>query len=386
VKTLKTAQTPNQEIIKTTVEVLNQGGLVIFPTETTYGAGVDATNPEAVQKLLSYKSRREGKPLSIAVSDIDMAAQFVKINQTAQNFYEKFLPGPYTIVSKSLGKVAPGVESEFGTLGVRIPDYDLILQLSQEFGKPITATSANASGKKRPYTIQDILDNLSDKQKSLIDLVIDAGELPKNEPSMVIDTTLSTPVALRKRKSASSTKSAQNAETAKINAQSSWELTSNSEAETQDIARRLLLKNWEIIKKTGLIIALDGELGVGKTIFTKGAAKFLNIDETISSPTYGYVEEYDFKRHNVEGKLLHWDVWKVESQDELERLEFFEQLGPKKVIIVEWWDQIESMMDQEKWQNWPILKVKITQPKTEKPEQRTLQIAELIDPQQNHEE
>jgi L-threonylcarbamoyladenylate synthase len=141
-KIINLATTPTSEIIKTAVEVLSRGGLVIFPTETLYGIGADATNQAAIDKLLQYKSRREGKPLSIAVNSLEMAEQYVEVNKTALNLYQNFLPGPLTVVSKSLGRVAKGVESEIGTLGVRIPDYQLVLDIVTAFGKPITATSA----------------------------------------------------------------------------------------------------------------------------------------------------------------------------------------------------------------------------------------------------
>ena len=331
-KTLNITTTPQHEIIETTIKVLNTGGLVIFPTETTYGAGVDATNPEAVNKLLTYKSRREGKPLSIAVPDQKSAAKYVEINDQAQKLYQRFLPGPVTVVSKGLNKVAKGVESEFGTLGVRIPDYPLILNILKAFGKPITATSANASGKKRPYSIQDIMDGLSNKQKELIDLILDAGELPKNEPSTVIDTTLSTPTTLR---------------AGKIKTDQKTGLLSKSEEETKKIAGTLMLKHWDEVKEKGLVIGLDGVLGAGKTIFTKGVAEFLQIKETITSPTCSYIEEYDYERHGVMGKLYHIDLWKIETGEELERLEIEKLIGSNNVVVIEWWEQGKKALKKE---------------------------------------
>ncbi len=324
----------SQEVIDQTVKVLNQGGLVIFPTETTYGAGVDATNQQAVDKLLSYKSRREGKPLSIAVPDQQTASKYVQINEQAKKLYSRFIPGPITIVSESLDKVAPGVSSEFGTLGVRIPDYSLILDLLKEFGKPMTATSANASGKKRPYNIDDILNNLSEKQKNLIDLIIDAGELPHNEPSTVIDTTLSTPVIMRNGVKTHNYASLQNTNNA--------HLTTHTEQETKEIAGKLLLKHWNQVQDTGLTIGLNGPLGVGKTIFAKGAAQFLKIEDTITSPTYSYIEEYDYHRHQTQGRLYHLDLWKVDSQEIFNRLEIKDLIKPNNIILIEWWNQVEE--------------------------------------------
>ncbi len=345
-QTVRVQDTPQENIVKTAASVLKQGGLVIFPTETVYGAGVDATNPEAVAKLLSYKSRREGKPLSIAVTDQEMAGHYVELNKQAKTLYRQFMPGPITIVSKSKGMVAEGVASEFGTLGTRIPDYRLVLEIVRAFGKPITATSANASGKKRPYTISDILSNISEKQKGLIDLIIDAGTLPKNEPSTVIDTTLSTPVTLRGGEL--SQRALVTSETADLS------LLSVSEQETMDIAGRLLLKHWDAVQEHGLVFGLEGLLGAGKTVFAKGIAQSLKIPENISSPTYSYIEEYEFKRHETVGKFFHLDMWKVDTEEDLGRLQVKNLLGPNNIVVIEWFSQIEPWL-------MPVVKEKKTQ-------------------------
>lgn len=366
-KRIDLKNTSTQEIIAQTTKILSEGGLIIFPTETTYGAGVDATNPEAVNKLLAYKSRREGKPLSIAVCDKKMASEYVFINEQADKLFDQFLPGPVTVVCKVLeksdqtlveksaqdaasklapdftSKLAPSVASEFNTLGIRIPDYQLILDLLKAYKKPMTATSANGSGKKIPYTTEDIMNNISDKQKSLIDLVLDAGELPHNDPSTVIDTTLSAPITLRGKSTEKTTK-----------------IISNSEQETQEIAGRLMLKNLNKISKNGLVIALNGSLGTGKTIFAKGVAKFLNINEIIKSPTYTYIEEYDFQRHQTQGKLYHLDMWKVEDEEMFSRLEVETLIEKNNVVIIEWFDQIAQFIDS-KLNGANVIKISITQ-------------------------
>lgn len=336
-KIVKTQNTTTEEIVKRVQDVLSQGGLVIYPTETVYGAGVDATNSEAVAKLLQYKSRREGKPLSIAVTDEIMAEKYVELNEQAKNLYSQFMPGPITVISLSLGEVADGVASEFGTLGIRIPDFPLVHEMVKAFGKPITSTSANASGKKRPYSIEDLMDNLSEKQKSLIDLIVDAGELPKNDPSTVIDTTLSTPVTWRGGQ-LSEHKLVPDEEADRL-------LSSKSENETKSIAGRLLLANWDKVGDRGLVIGLEGPLGAGKTIFTKGVAEFLGIEDTITSPTYSYIEEYDFTRHQTSGKLFHLDMWKVETLEMLERLELPEMLKPGSIIVIEWYSQVQQWLE-----------------------------------------
>ena len=107
-------------LIDQAIAVIKNGGLVIYPTETTYGIGANPHSTPAIDKLLQYKSRREGKPLSIAVNSQTMAEQYVKINQQAQNFYQRFLPGPYTVISqlKKTVDIDKRVASEFGTLEI----------------------------------------------------------------------------------------------------------------------------------------------------------------------------------------------------------------------------------------------------------------------------
>lgn len=339
-------QVPQAEVVAMAVATLRSGGLVIYPTETVYGAGVDATNQTAVDKLLKYKSRREGKPLSIAVTDQSMATNYVKLNDQAKKLYQTFLPGPVTVVSTSLGRVAPGVESEFGTLGIRIPDYPLVVNMVKILGSPITATSANSSGKKRPYSVANLLATLSDKQKSLIDLILDAGTLPTREPSTVIDTTLSTPVLIRAG--------------AVDLGHMTDQLTTNSPDETQAYAGRLMLKHWSKLGQTGLVIGLIGPLGAGKTVFTQGVATFLGITEPITSPTYTYLHEYDWHRGQSQGKLYHADLWKLDTTAELDRLKFDDCLGQNQVLCVEWADhQLDELKRLCQTHNTPLLLIEI---------------------------
>lgn len=350
------ATTSISQILKTATQILANGGLIIYPTETVYGAGVDAANQQAVDKLLAYKSRREGKPLSIAVTDKKMAGKFVKINDQASHIYQRFLPGPFTVISqvKKPSLLADGVASEFNTLGIRIPDYPLIQALVKAYQKPITATSANASGKKRPYAVADILNNLSNKQKKLIDLIIDAGQLPPNKPSTIIDTSLSTPITIRQgdkqlnlAKSKNQLTKNSSDKTAFNNffkLENEYSLTSNSETETQEIAGKILLKYWDQIKKTGLVIGLNGPLGAGKTIFAKGAAKFLKIAGILRSPTYNYWFDYNYQRYQTIGKLIHADVWKVDNAKLLNELQLIKQLATNNILIIEWFSQIHSFI------------------------------------------
>ncbi|MBP9817639.1 threonylcarbamoyl-AMP synthase, partial [Candidatus Shapirobacteria bacterium] len=167
-------------------EVIKQGGLVIFPSDTVYILAVDPTNQKAVDKLLAFKNRWAGKAISIAVLDKKMAEDYVVLNENALNIYANLLPGPFTIVSEGKHKVAKGIEAENGTLGIRIPDNKWIHDLVEMLGVPVTATSANLSGRTPNYTV-NFVKKISQKKQDMIDLIVDAGKLPRNKPSTVVD-------------------------------------------------------------------------------------------------------------------------------------------------------------------------------------------------------
>ncbi|MBD3362483.1 threonylcarbamoyl-AMP synthase [Candidatus Dojkabacteria bacterium] len=334
-KILKLTKSNRRKIISDAVQVLKQSGILIYPTETCYGVGVDATSQPAVDKVLEYKTRREGKPLSIAVSGLDMARKYVKINDIALNLYNQFLPGPLTVVSKSLGCVAKGVESEESNLGIRYPDYDLILEIVENFGKPITATSANASYKKRPYKINDILENISKKQKDLIGLIIDAGELPHNDPSTVADTTLNAKVVLRQ---------------GNLKLTKKLQKQSKKPEDTQKLGFEIMNKYKQYLGYKSVVFAMKGELGAGKTEMTKGVARALDIEDSITSPTF--IIENNYQIPAVENsylsqkdvELIHIDVWRLHNSKELEDLNFFKQIGEGNVFVIEWADKVIDIL------------------------------------------
>ncbi len=336
--------------ISRAVKILRAGGLIIYPTETCYGAGVDATNQKAVDKLLKYKSRREGRPLSIAVTGKNMASKYVNINTSASNLYEKFLPGPLTVVSAGKHKVARGVESETGTLGIRIPDYPLVITIVKKLGRPITATSANVSYKARPYSIPQLLKNTSKKQQGLIDLIIDMGPLPKRPVSTIVDTTLDDPLVIRQGK----------IEIAEAKTQ-----TTKSPEQTKKLAQTLLLKYWKELQNKPLVFLLIGDLGAGKTQFAKGIGEFLQIKEPITSPTFTIEKEYDYNRHNVSGKFLHLDTWRLQNIEELNGLNLAKRLKPKTVIAIEWAGRaLEPLQQMTKNAGAKIIYLEITPGKT----------------------
>jgi L-threonylcarbamoyladenylate synthase len=344
-----------KEIIQKAIKVLNDAGVIIYPTETCYGIGVDATNENALKKLLTYKKFRGSKPISIAVSDKEMANKYVEINEMAENIYKNYLPGPITVVSMSKGILNPPVVSQQGTVGVRIPDYPFMLELLKAYGKPITATSANMSYRSAPYDIDKLLEQLPKKSLNMIDLIIDAGELPKNPPSTVLDTTLNTLSILREGKL--------KFEEAIIKSQKLLTKVTNTPEETTDLGYEFSKKY--IDPKKPIVVALSGELGAGKTQFTKGIGKQLGVKEIVTSPTYTIINEYEYGNSKT---LAHMDTWRL-MDDELERSGLLEHLENKDIVVIEWADkfyqEISALCDN---MNIPIYNIKFNYISLEKRE------------------
>lgn len=343
---MKIIKSTDSNLLDEFIKTISKGGLIIFPTETAYGAGVDATNHGAVTKLLNYKKRPQGKAISAGVSSKKMAEEYVEINKTAENIYKEFLPGPVTVISKSRGKVDPRLESENGTLGIRIPDHKQILSLIEKYGKPMTTTSANSSGKKTPYSIQDVFDNLSNKQRELIDLVIDGGELPKNLTSTVIDTTTD---GLKTHRQGAI--KFENKDFKIFNSKSVEDTIEFSKNLTKDLIKDL---------SKPIIFLLSGELGAGKTHFTKGVGKALRIKSIIKSPTYSYVSEHEFQLSGKSHKFFHVDAWKIENKSDLDNLGFQGWIKPGNVLVLEWPEIVVNFLGEEIFQNSKVVEVELS--------------------------
>ncbi|MFZ3068733.1 MAG: L-threonylcarbamoyladenylate synthase [Microgenomates group bacterium] len=184
-KTILFSQLMADEVVK----VLKSGGLVVYPTETVYGLGVDATSEAALEKLWKFKGERGDKPVLVAVSGVAMAEDYVILGDLGKKVVQKYWPGAVAIVAMSKNKVAKKAQGETETLGLRNPDSKDILEIIDIFGKPITSTSANVSGAVTARSLKEFLETVPKEKQKLIDLFIDAGELPLRQPSTIVDTT-----------------------------------------------------------------------------------------------------------------------------------------------------------------------------------------------------
>jgi L-threonylcarbamoyladenylate synthase len=335
-KVLEIKENNYRKTINETVKVLKNGGLVVFPSDTVYILAVDPTNKKGVKKLLEFKNRWVGKAISVAVLDKKMAKEYVDLNENGENIYTNLLPGPFTIVSNGKHKVIKGIEAENGTLGIRIPDNKYIHDLVKTLEKPVTATSANLSGRTPNYSIAGFLRPLSNKKKEMIDLIVDTGKLPRNKPSTVIDATEAELKILRR---------------GDLITKNSQTLISKSEKETEKIAEFLLKKYLKpsVAKATSpltgrpsLIFALTGDLGCGKTVFSRKIGHLLGVKEKITSPTFVIYNEYSISSNpsltrgeqNI-NNFLHFDLYRISADYELEEINFFD-LFKKNIACIEW--------------------------------------------------
>jgi L-threonylcarbamoyladenylate synthase len=170
--------------IEEAAKLIRKCGLVVYPTESCYGLGCNALDEAAVRKVFAVKGRPVGTPLPIIVSDIEMWKKCAFIDERAEKLIREFLPGPLTIALKKK-PIIPDVLNP-GAIAARISSHPIAMLLVKVAGVPITATSANLSGKPPHYTLGQVLKDLNSK----IDLVLDAGELPRRKLSTIIDFTL----------------------------------------------------------------------------------------------------------------------------------------------------------------------------------------------------
>jgi L-threonylcarbamoyladenylate synthase len=178
---------PEVKKINLIVKALESGQAVVLPTDTSYGLAVNALKSNVVGQVFKIKGRSKKEPLSIMVRDIGMASRIAQIDFRTKKLFNKFLPGPLTLIVKKK-KLPKNLTAGKGSVGLRIPDHEVIKEVMTKINFPITATSANVSGKKEPYTVKEILRQYKNK-KLAPDLIVDAGKLPRCLPSTIVDLT-----------------------------------------------------------------------------------------------------------------------------------------------------------------------------------------------------
>ena len=160
---------------------LEAGDLVVYPTETVYGLGADATDPAAVGRAFEAKGRSRGKSVSLGAPDIAAAREYTRPTDRELAFMREFLPGPVTVVIERREMVPDVLTAGRDRVGVRVPDHDLALDLYRAADVPVTATSANLSGTGSVRRV----DALSDAVRDEVAAVLDGGETPGGDSTVV---------------------------------------------------------------------------------------------------------------------------------------------------------------------------------------------------------
>jgi L-threonylcarbamoyladenylate synthase len=185
---------PEDKPLLLAAEVIQAGGIIVYPTETLYGIGCNAMHSRALQRVQDLKKRAEAKPILVLVrSKSDLLPLVREVPEAAEVLIDAFWPGPLTLVFPASDAVPPELTQGKGTIGVRVPGCAVCLRLLELAGVPITSTSANLSGDSPLDTIVSMRSVLTPG----IDLYLDAGLLPPSKPSTVVDVSSSPPCVVR---------------------------------------------------------------------------------------------------------------------------------------------------------------------------------------------
>ena len=184
----------SDETRKLAAEIISNGGLIAFRTDTFYGVGADPLNASAVGKIKTLKGRDEGKPILLLIADLADAEALLTSQPKAFEVLSRAIwPGPLTIVVPAADSLPHELTAGTGTVGVRLPGSKEVRELVRECGGRLTATSANPSGSEAAKSAADV----SEYFATGLDLIVDGGEVTATQPSTIIDVTGSVPRLLR---------------------------------------------------------------------------------------------------------------------------------------------------------------------------------------------
>lgn len=191
-------ENPNPKAIKQVVDVLKRGGLIIYPTDTVYGLGCDITNHKALERVAQIKGVKLDKAnFSFVCYDLSNLSDYVKqIDTSTFKILKRALPGPYTFILPGAKTLPPAFKKK-KTVGIRVPDNSIALEIVRVLGNPIISTSIHDDDEILEYTTDPEL--ILEKWDKLVDLVVDGG-YGDNEPSTIIDLSEDEPSIIREGK------------------------------------------------------------------------------------------------------------------------------------------------------------------------------------------
>jgi tRNA threonylcarbamoyl adenosine modification protein (Sua5/YciO/YrdC/YwlC family) len=175
------SQNPQMRLVKKAADILRQGGIIIYPTDTVYGLGCDLSNKKGIEKIYELKKRDRKQPLSFVCSDLSHISEYAKVTDYAYKTMKRFLPGPYTFILEASRLVPKIILPKRSTTGIRVPDNQICLALIKELGQPIISTSVKTEQGETLGDPSVIKEYFGRK----VDLIIDSGII-NPEPSSVI--------------------------------------------------------------------------------------------------------------------------------------------------------------------------------------------------------
>ena len=188
------AQEPEPEIIAEAAAIIEEGGVLAFPTRCLYGLGADAYNPEAVERVVQIKQRSEENPILVLIDSRKQLNSLVKhVPPVADAIMDAFWPGRVTLVFEARASLPDPLTARTGKIGVRLPGHPVASALAKRVQRPLTGTSANISGQPGCYRARDLNPAIANQ----LGLILDAGTLIGGVGSTVVDVTVTPPRILR---------------------------------------------------------------------------------------------------------------------------------------------------------------------------------------------
>ena len=174
-------ENPQPRLIKQVVDSLKAGGVVAYPTDTTYGLGCNIFDKKGIKKIYQIKHRDPRKPFSFICADLSEVSRYAHVSNYAFKIMKRYLPGPYTFVLEASREVPDLLTTRQKTVGIRIPENSIALAIVRELGHPLVTTRGNVSGEEEYTDPRDIEEAMG----KTLDIVVDAGIL-LGDPSTVI--------------------------------------------------------------------------------------------------------------------------------------------------------------------------------------------------------
>ena len=190
------ANNPDSGILSLAARLIAKGGVLVCPTDTGYAFSANALDTRAVARVFNLKGRSYSNPIHVAVDSIEEAEKYARLNEAARYLAGRFLPGALTMVLPKKETIPAILVGGRDTVGIRIPDNTVILRLAEMAARPLTATSANVSGKPTPYTVEEVVGQMGEALEGIA-LVLDQGPLRTRELSTIVDLTVSPPQLIR---------------------------------------------------------------------------------------------------------------------------------------------------------------------------------------------